>query len=1004
MTLKSKLNLVLILLAAAHTSFSQQVDSLFRPQITDNPKIRAMAYQADGKVLIVGDIQSVGTAQVSELVRLNTDGTLDASFKRSIYPRDTYLRALAIDRNGQIVAGGHLPEGPDAIRYNKDGSVDESFKLDPSCADLLRIIPLTEGGYLVFSFGRQPIAKVDSLGRLDTSFKVGPPDSYGVNGTDIAIQADGKVIVAGSMNYFGTNEVKKNVRLNVDGTIDHSFLSGGGPEGAFAHISSIAIQSDNKIILAGSFDTFNGAERKNIVRLMPDGSVDSSFDPAMLLSTFSGGIEKIVCHQGGIICAGVKFAGNVVYYEILKLNADGSLDDTFKAAPANVPINVGVVEDPFLEVLGNDKILFSGLFNRIGITPRSGLAILQNNGSLDTSYNPLIGGPAIVKALAIQPDGKSIIGGRFNYVNGTPSNNIARLNKDGSIDDTFKQNIGIGVDLDVNVIKIQKDGKILLGGSFDTFNNSTGTGNLIRLNPDGGLDNSFTAKVQLRYVGIGINVIEILPNGKILAGGVFNFVNNNDINGLVKLNEDGSLDDTFNQQLLSADQAVSAIAIQSNGNVIVGGEVYPNGGGFLLKTNSAGQLLNNFENINLSNQAIKVIKVFPSDKFVAGGNFSRLFSDQMPNALYQFDKTDHLRDTTSVVVYSGEISDIHLFNENEILLVGSFLKINDKNIGQAVKINLDGNVPDRVPYDVNGYLTKGIPDNFEKNIFYFAGSFRSTKNVDAFNLVKVDLDIPASPENLAAALDSVNATVELHWTDRSGFETGFVIERDYTVIDTVDADLVSFTDTTIEPLKIYKYRVTAISSGNVSRFSNSVTISTMGLIPPAAPTDLEFTALSPSKAILSWTDNSKNETGFKIERSTDGAAFSFLKEIQQNIVTYTDQDFTVETAHAYRVYAFNKFGNSSFVEIEIPLITAIEDADSRIVVYPNPATDFLTVDNPKSRTLAVRIYGMDGTLHLTHVSSEEKIQLNIEDLSSGMFTLKIAGEGRTMSFSKLIKY
>jgi uncharacterized delta-60 repeat protein len=145
-----------------------------------------------------------------------------------------------------------------------------------------------------------------------------------------------------------------------------------------------------------------------------------------------------------------------------------------------------------------------------------------------------------VNVLSIQSDGKILVGGSFTTYKGLTQNYIVRLNTDGSLDSTF--DVGVGFDNQVRAITIQPDGKILVGGNFTTYKGLTQT-RIVRLNTDGSLDSTFD-------VGTGFNtlVLSLLTqsDGKILVGGNFSTYKGLTQNFIARLNIDGSLDSTFN--------------------------------------------------------------------------------------------------------------------------------------------------------------------------------------------------------------------------------------------------------------------------------------------------------------------------------------------------------------------------------------------------------------------------------------------------------------------------
>jgi uncharacterized delta-60 repeat protein len=146
-----------------------------------------------------------------------------------------------------------------------------------------------------------------------------------------------------------------------------------------------------------------------------------------------------------------------------------------------------------------------------------------------------------VNSVAVQSDGKVLIGGEFTTYNGTSRGYVARLNTDGSLDTGFLAT-GAGANGAVNSVAVQSDGKVLIGGDFTTYN-GTSRGHVARLNSDGSLDSGFLA------TGAGANgaVISLLvqSDGKVLIGGNFPAYNGTARGSVARLNSDGSLDTGF---------------------------------------------------------------------------------------------------------------------------------------------------------------------------------------------------------------------------------------------------------------------------------------------------------------------------------------------------------------------------------------------------------------------------------------------------------------------------
>ncbi|MBA3323690.1 MAG: fibronectin type III domain-containing protein [Pyrinomonadaceae bacterium] len=174
--------------------------------------------------------------------------------------------------------------------------------------------------------------------------------------------------------------------------------------------------------------------------------------------------------------------------------------------------------------------------------------------------------------------------------------------------------------------------------------------------------------------------------------------------------------------------------------------------------------------------------------------------------------------------------------------------------------------------------------------------------------------------NLIATAAS-STQINLAWTDNSANEDGFRVERcqgvgciNFVQIAELLANATTYGDTALAFNTVYTYRVRAYNSGGNSAYSNiaSATTQVPPPTPPAAPTNLVGTSVSANQINLQWTDNSNNETGFRIERSTDGIAFPLIDTVGQNITSYSGAGLTAGTFYYYRVRAYNAQGNSAY--------------------------------------------------------------------------------------------
>ena len=356
-----------------------------------------------------------------------------------------------------------------------------------------------------------------------------------------------------------------------EGDLDPSFDPGAGASGT---VLTSALQSDGKILIGGGFVNYGGVLRLRIARVNPNGSLDTTFDPG---SGASGGfVNAVVVQVDGKILIGGGFTSynGVPRSRIARLNADGSLDPSF---------NPGTGADGLLRVVAlqsDGKILIGGSLQNYNGVSRLGLARLNVDGSLDTSFNPGTGvGTNFrqVLAVAVQPDGRIVIGGNFDGFNGTARQGIARVNADGSLDASFNPGTGAqqggNTTGDVSAVAL-RGSSILIGGFFTSYN-GVARGSIAQLNADGSLDTAFAAgggALGGSGATASVAVVRVLADSKILIAGTIASYNGTPRNGLARLNADGSLDTPFDPATAAPDNGgVQAVSVQADGNIIIGG-------------------------------------------------------------------------------------------------------------------------------------------------------------------------------------------------------------------------------------------------------------------------------------------------------------------------------------------------------------------------------------------------------------------------------------------------
>jgi uncharacterized delta-60 repeat protein len=310
-------------------------------------------------------------------------------------------------------------------------------------------------------------------GSLDATFDVGLGADANIETT--ALQPDGKILIGGAFSVYNGTTQNRIARLNTDGSLDTSFNAGG--IGANNSVLSIIVQPDGKILICGAFEFYNNIPVSKIIRLNSDGSLDSSFNNSTIASNY---IYNMALQADGKILIATQY--NNVFRRIERLNSDGSLDASFNLGLGS---NLDILS---IVTLSDGKILIGGNFTSYNSVSTGNIAKLNSDGTLDTSFNSGTGFNGYIHKMVVQSDNKILIGGYFSNYNGTNVNNFTRINADGSIDNSF--NTGTGASNFVLSIAIQSDNKILIGGGFYVYNGTQIT-QLARINQDGSLDNSF---------------------------------------------------------------------------------------------------------------------------------------------------------------------------------------------------------------------------------------------------------------------------------------------------------------------------------------------------------------------------------------------------------------------------------------------------------------------------------------------------------------------------------
>jgi len=346
--------------------------------------VYSLVIQPDGKIL-VGGMAPESVDSHNFLVRLNADGSLDTTFERNMSGR---VEDIVVQADSKILVGwNNYPDCYELVRLNPDGSTDKTFNPESHIARSIAVQAdgkILVGGNVIGGQRDIAIHRLNADGSMDKTFRavLGPDETPGHNYVRaIVVQANGKILIGGK---FGTinGQPRANIgRLHRDGSLDMAF----NPD-ADNSVGAVVVQSNGKILVSGAYTHLGGQVCNFIGRLDADGGLDLTFDSVSVGEAFSMDIQA----DGKILVGGMfnmlrnDTLGDDSRYHIGRLNVDGSVDMTFNmSARSRVYAIAGQVDG---------KVLVGGPFTMLdGITKGHrvlGLARLNADGSLDTTFKP----------------------------------------------------------------------------------------------------------------------------------------------------------------------------------------------------------------------------------------------------------------------------------------------------------------------------------------------------------------------------------------------------------------------------------------------------------------------------------------------------------------------------------------------------------------------------------------------------------------------------------------
>lgn len=489
-------------------------DTSFAPLTTAGSSVRSLIVQSDNKVLYVTD----------RLRRLQPNGGNDGSFQ----PVNLQGGDIKLTGDGKIVG----QSSSTLRRYLPNGAVDSSFRaytpMLMSCFEVQAngaVLVGDETNQNNATFSPNNFVRSTPAGSPDPGFNPGGLGFQNIlPGSIRAIetQPNGKILLGGTFDVINNVPSIKLARLESDSAIDMTFkinTSGTGNHfSALRDIYQIRVQSDGKIVVSGSFDyLLNGIAKRNLVRLNTDGSIDTSFTLAHSMPDYSeivlAGRNQFVIQSDGKIVVGTSKNSSSEVSGPVRLNTDGSIDTSFSPTLNNQSLQM-FIDD--LAIQADGKIVVSGSHRTVSVPFKSFVARLNGDGSTDQTFSSAQESGRLRSKIALLSDG-SVLAARHS--DGAGPGKLVKLNSNGSPDANFSMlTLDDGV---INTLTVHPDGNIFVGGIFTLKIDGQPAGNLLQLSPDGYFEST--------VYDLDEEVLSLVMDNsrRVLVGGRFNVIGAN---------------------------------------------------------------------------------------------------------------------------------------------------------------------------------------------------------------------------------------------------------------------------------------------------------------------------------------------------------------------------------------------------------------------------------------------------------------------------------------------
>jgi uncharacterized delta-60 repeat protein len=823
---------LLVLVCSIFFCQSQTLLKNFQVKVKGSGEVRSIAEDGAGNYLLAGNFdlfenfQGTDQVPVSSIVKVDENGQRILAF--NIPLMDGVVKKIKVLRNGFILASGDfskvngLPRNQ-IVRLTATGQVDLTFNFSFPYSDILDFDVQSNDNAIILikNQEKRQLVRISSEGTPDINFNYLAEGEFLVN--LVVVDKRDRLVIGGDyINSAATNAFACIKRLSKDGLVDTSFQIGFLFSNGVSLLRDIKLIGQNEILIGGGFEKYNSVAANKLVRL------DSLGNPVKIFSeNFGNGLDMEINSVTALPNGKIAICGLFTTYfgvpaSIIIFKSDGTLDSIAALTSSNG--NQLVYSD------SKNRLFLCGAFSFVYgtgfsyVQGRHQIALFNSDYSLNSTFRPLLFSLSISNALAVQTDGHIMLGGNSHQMinpRTSLSEPLWRAKPNGQFDNSFKPNATF-----VNISRLEyiSNDQFIAGGVFNLLNGSAYTG-ITLMNNLGGVDESFSASKNIYSDGYEVSVLSTEIKGdKVFIGGAFSGFNGFASPAILKLNREGSHSTDFLSRL-PKNANVYNLKVLNDGKILACGYFPFNASGldpsFLVRLNTDGSIDQTFQQYKGIVQDFGV----DSDGGIVIGSHNKVVKLKANGALDS---------NFSQVSFSGNyvvIDNVIVLEDRRIVITGNFTKVNgfsvnsfailDKNGQELRSVNLglwkNSKIKDVVYKNRKLYLLGGI----------FTDSYQSSVGI-------VDLGPPPLVNTtILLTGESTMFGTKLNWQSSSldGID-GYVVERtsvpENLVFSTLDSiktfNNFSFTDQRMQSDTDYFYRMIAYNKDfkSQSRFSNVV--------------------------------------------------------------------------------------------------------------------------------------------------------------------------------------